>query len=283
MKIMKMNRIILFSIIFLLISCGKETNDETQTPPIITQPDKEVVQLKVMSYNIAGAASSTGVRSLPDLAEVIKKVDPDLVAIQEVDAFTTRNGKDVHLARDLAALCGMEYWFFAKAMDSYDGEYGDAILSKLPIKESKAYTLSGDWEGQRIETRSVASVIVEVEGRDICFMSTHLDHTSNEWRKLQAEELVEIVREFDMPVILCGDLNCTPESEPMQILYQELMSPCKTGGCEGTFVGSKNTIDYVMYRSNDVLTLSSYGVYSWAYKESDHFPVGAIFEIDKAQ
>ncbi|MPM68197.1 hypothetical protein SDC9_115128 [bioreactor metagenome] len=278
---MKIDKIILLCFILLLVSCGKETND--QTPSIVTPPAKDVVNLKVMTYNIAGAAASTGVRSLPDLAEVIKKVDPDLVAIQEVDVFTTRNGKDVHLARDLAALCGMEYWFFAKAMDFYGGEYGDAILSKLPIKETEAYTLSGDWEGQRIEARSAARITVEVGGRDICFISTHFDHTNDEkWRILQANELVEIVKELDLPVIVGGDLNCTPTSEPMKILYQELMSPCKSNSCLGTFVGSKNAIDHLMYRSNDALILSSYGIYSWADKESDHFPVGAIFEVVKA-
>ncbi|NLX66631.1 MAG: endonuclease [Bacteroidales bacterium] len=277
---MKIKKIFLLSVIILLVSCGKESNDDTT--PIVPPPTKETVSLKVMTYNIAGAAASTGVRSLPDLAEVIKKADPDLVAIQEVDVFTTRNGKDVHLARDLAALCGMKYWFFAKAMDFYDGEYGDAILSKLPIKESEAYTLTGDWEGQRIESRSLARITVEVAGRDICFVSTHFDHTSNKWRTLQANETVEILKKMNMPVILGGDLNCTPMSEPMQVLYQELESPCKTNSCLGTFVGSKNAIDHIMYRSDDFLTLSEYGVYFWADKESDHYPVGAIFEIEKA-
>ena len=281
MKKIKMSKIFLLSIVVLLVACGKEAKDEP--PTIIIPPVKDAAILKVMSYNIAGAAASTGVRSLPDLAEAIKKIDPDIVALQEVDAFTTRNGKDVHLARDLAALCGMDHWFFAKAMDFHEGEYGDAIISKIPFKETEAYTLTGDWEGQRIETRSVARVTIEVGGRDICFISTHFDHTGDEkWRILQAKELVEIVKGIEMPVIVGGDLNCTPTSEPMKILYEELASPCKTGDCLGTFVGSKNVIDYLVFRSNDALTLSSYGIYSWADKESDHFPVGAIFEVIKA-
>lgn len=276
---MKINNIILLSIISLLIACGSDKEDDT--PTVIPPPSKETVSLKVMTYNIAGAAASTGVRSLADLAEVIKKADPDLVAIQEVDVFTTRNGKDVHLARDLAALSGMDYWFFAKAMDFHDGEYGDAILSKFPIKESQAYTLSGDWEGQHIETRSLARITVEVAGRDICFISTHYDHTSNDWRTLQANETVDIVKDLDMPVILGGDLNCTPTSEPMQVLYQVLESPCKTNNCLGTMYGGNSAIDHILYRGDDVLTLSEYGVYFWADKESDHYPVGAIFEIEK--
>lgn len=276
-----MKNIIMLCVLVLLVACGKESNVEQ--PTIIIPSVKDAATLKVMTYNIAGAAASTGVRSLVDLAEMIKKVDPDVVALQEVDAFTTRNGKEVHLARDLAALCGMEHWFFAKAMDFHDGEYGDAIISKLPFKETEATTLTGDWDGQRIETRSVARVTIEVGGRDICFISTHFDHTSDEkWRILQAKELVELVRKIDLPVIVGGDLNCTPASEPMKILYEELVSPCKSGDCLGTFVGSKNVIDYLIYRSDNVLTLSSYGIYSWADKESDHFPVGAVFNVTKA-
>ncbi len=275
---MKMNKIILFCIISLLVACGKEPNVET--PTVITPPDKETVTLNTMTYNIWGARSG-GVTDLESIAEVIKKSDADLVALQEVDAFTTRNGVDVHLARDLAELCDMEY-FFAKAMDFYGGEYGDAILSKYPIKDSEAYVLSGDWEGAHIETRSAARITIEVEGKDICFISTHLDHTSDAWRTLQANELVEIVKGIDMPIIMGGDMNCAPTSEPMKVLYQELESPCKTNSCLGTYVGSTTAIDHILYRSNDVLTISEYGVYFWADKESDHYPVGAIFEIGKA-
>ncbi len=279
MKTMKINKIFLLSIIVLLVACGKESVEEPST--IIVPPAKNAPILKVMTYNIAGAAASTGVRSLPNLAAAIKKVNPDIVALQEVDVFTTRNGKDVHLARDLAALCDMDHWFFAKAMDFHGGEYGDAIISKLPFKETEAYTLTGDWAGQRIETRSAARATIEVGGKEICFISTHFDHTSNEkWRILQAKELVEIVKGIDIPVIVGGDLNCTPKSEPMKILYEVLASPCKTGDCLGTFVGSKNVIDYLVYRSDNVLTLSSYGIYSWADTESDHFPVGAVFYVE---
>lgn len=277
-----MNKIVLSFIILLLVSCGKGVNEET--PQIVTPPVLDAVKLKVMTYNIAGAAASTGVRSLPDLAEVIKKVDPDLVAIQEVDVFTTRNGKDVHLARDLAALCGMDYWFFAKAMDFHDGEYGDAILSKLPFKETVAYKLSGNWDGERIEDRSAASVTVEVGGRDICFISTHFDHTGDEkWRILQANELVQIMKKIESTIILGGDMNCTPTSEPMKILYQELLSPCKSISCPGTMVGSKNAIDHLLYSDGETLKLDTYGVYFWADKESDHYPVGAVFDVIKAK
>ena len=93
--------------------------------------------------------------------------------------------------------------------------------------------------------------------------------------------MIEIVKGLDMPVIMGGDMNCTPTSDPMKTLYQELESPCKTNSCLGTYVGSKNAIDHLLYRSNDVLTLSEYGVYFWADKESDHYPVGAIFEVEK--
>ena len=58
---MKIKKIFLLSVIILLVSCGKESNDDTT--PIVPPPTKETVSLKVMTYNIAGAAASTGVRS----------------------------------------------------------------------------------------------------------------------------------------------------------------------------------------------------------------------------
>src|SRR5690606_20872724 len=113
-------------------------------------------------------------------------------------------------------LTGMHY-YFTKAMDYQGGEYGDAVLSKFPIIDSKRYELPVT--ASSFEPRSLALITVEKDGKQFHFGSTHLDHTGDDAnRNLQANKIVEIVKTLTKPVILAGDWNARPESEAINIL-----------------------------------------------------------------
>ncbi|WP_207436043.1 endonuclease/exonuclease/phosphatase family protein [Sabulibacter ruber] len=257
----------------LLFSCQSDKENAEVTPV------KESVTLKVMTYNIWGARPE-GIPDLQKIADVINRVKPDLVALQEVDVYTRRNGVNVHVARELAKLCGMGY-FFARAMDYGGGEYGDAVLSRIPIKDAKAYTLSVVPEVGG-EQRSVARITVEVGGEELYFVSTHFDHLSNEANRIrQAEEFSSLVRSFDKPVIVGADFNALPDSEPVRILRTQLVLGCRNNICgQPTFPTSNpnRVIDYIMYTGLEKLSVSNYEVPQWAYQASDHFPVIANFK-----
>ncbi|WP_161554446.1 endonuclease/exonuclease/phosphatase family protein [Sinomicrobium soli] len=245
------------------------------------EEEADALTVKVMTYNIYGARSG-GIPDLDALAEVIRRADPDLVALQEVDRFTARNGTDVDIARELAERCGMEY-HFARAMDMNPGAYGDAILSKLPVKSAESYTMSVDPELGG-EQRSVALVEVETAAGPLHFISTHLDHLSDPRNRVrQAEELLDIVADIPAPLIVGGDFNATPDSEPIAILNSRLRVGCRNGNCtQPTFPtsGPDRIIDYIFYKGIDRLSVRQYGIYEWASKESDHFPVVATFQLD---
>ena len=70
---------------------------------------------------------------------MINSVRPDLVALQEVDQNTTRTLK-VDQAAELARLTGLHF-AYGKAMDYEGGGYGQAILSRYPIRHSEVYFL----------------------------------------------------------------------------------------------------------------------------------------------
>lgn len=274
---MKRFKIFTFFILgtMLLHSCSPG-GDEPQPKPE-PDPGEPAVRVKAMTYNIWGARSG-GIPGLEALAEVIKKADPDLVALQEVDKFTQRNARNGDIAKELARLTGMEY-FFVKAINVSGGEYGDAVLSKLPIKDTKGYRLTTTSELGG-ELRSVARITVEKQGKEFYFISTHLDHLSNEANRIhQAKELNEIIKELDKPVILGGDLNARPESETMDLLRLQLTMGCTS--CQFTFPtsGANRTIDYLMYAPLNAMKIVNYSVFDYASKESDHFPVIATFEI----
>lgn len=265
--------LILFCYSFLLAGCDS-SKDRIEPEP---EPVEEATTVKVMTYNIWGARSG-GIPGLQGLADVIKKADPDLVALQEVDKFTSRNSQNGDIAKELAELTDMEY-YFVKAINVSGGEYGDAILSKLPIKETKGYRLTTTAELGG-ELRSVARITVERDGKEFYFISTHLDHLSNEANRIhQAKELNAIITDLDKPVILGGDLNARPDSETIGLLKQQLTMGCTN--CQFTFPtsGANRTIDYLMYAPLNAIKVLNYQVFDYASKESDHFPVVATFEI----
>ena len=84
-------------------------------------------------------------------------------------------------------------------------------------------------------------------GDTIAFVGTHFDHTGDVDRINQATELREILADLDLPVLLAGDLNATPESRTMEILFSDL-KPSSTDMAP-TFPsdGPGAKIDYILY------------------------------------
>ncbi len=90
--------------------------------------------IKIMTYNIRHASppSHPDKIDVDTVAGVIKKYQPDIVALQEVDVNTGRSGKQLHEAQVIAEKTGLQA-SFGKAIDFSGGAYGIAILTKYPI------------------------------------------------------------------------------------------------------------------------------------------------------
>lgn len=71
------------------------------------------------------------------IAEVLREVDADILALQDVKA---EEGNAMKPLSDLAAALGMKYVF----AESWAPEYGNAILSKWPIKTWKVQKIADD-------------------------------------------------------------------------------------------------------------------------------------------
>ncbi len=199
--------------------------------------------LRVLSYNIYHGETMKGDFDLDLIASVIKSVDPDLVALQEVDFYTNR-AKNMDLASELGLRTGLAP-LFGRAMYFDGGEYGEGILSRHSFLSSRNHALPSR-EGK--EPRSALEVRVVLLGGDtIAFVGTHFDHTGDVDRINQAARVREILAEIDLPVLLAGDLNATPESRCMEILFSDL-KPSSTD-MEPTIPsdGPRAKIDYILY------------------------------------
>ena len=268
------NRLVLF--LFVLLSPGLNLFAQTKK----AAANKKT--LKLMSYNIRIASPPSkgwGYTDLPATAKVITDAQPDLVALQEVDVFTERSGKEVHQAKKLAELTGM-YYHFAKAVDRSGGSYGVAVLSRFPVKKAESYQLSVVSDHPDTEVRAAAIVTVKTPLGRIVFVSAHLDHLNDIDRAHQISQLNGIMdKHKKLSVILGADLNTTPLNPTIQGLAKHLEIPCTS--CKPTFPADApiKTLDYLILnrRAASRFKKISYDTVNETYA-SDHLPLVMILE-----
>lgn len=243
----------------------------------LTRTGAGAKQLKVLTYNIhhGNPPSKKDVIDLDAIANVIKREDPDVVAMQELDKMVSRSG-GIDEAKIIAEKVNMNYHFF-KSIDYDGGEYGIAIFSKMKLKNPKQIILPKAKE--QAETRTMGYVEIAIAGgQKLIFACTHLGVEGDESRLMQVEAIKNELGKTALPVILCGDLNCSVGSEPIKLLLQEFRNSC-TENCGFTIPANKpyRNIDFIVSR-NVAWPVSDYHVVDEEYA-SDHRPVAAVYNI----
>ena len=228
--------------------------------------------LRVLSYNIHHGCGSDGLVDLPRIAAVIRGAEADLVLLQEVDDRTERTDR-VDQTAELARLTSL-HGEFGRQIDYQGGRYGQAILSRTRLQKPRVHVLPGDPDR---ETRIAFSARTEIAGRWIVIVGTHLHHRDPVERLKQAQTLATL----DLgagPMILGGDLNAIPESEPLAAILATWRST--TGEPLPTFPAADPTrqIDFIFYRPAGVLEAGPVRVLEEPVP-SDHRPILAEFEL----
>ena len=204
------------------------------------------LRLRVLTYNIQHGAGMDNKIDLPRIAEVIKRAQPDAVALQEVDNKTARS-KGVDQAAELGRLTGM-HAAFGKAMDLQGGQYGEAVLSRFPLAKIENHPLPHT--AGREPRAALAVQITPADDRStIMFIGTHLDHQGDALRLKQAEEINKLVANDDMPAVLAGDFNAEPDSPPIKAILQR-WTDATADAPQKTWPADKPTekLDYVFFR-----------------------------------
>ncbi|QDV24593.1 endonuclease/exonuclease/phosphatase family protein [Aureliella helgolandensis] len=232
------------------------------------------VTLRVLSYNIHHCEGTDGELSVKRIADIIRASNADLVALQEVDHTMTRSEQVDQLA-ELAKLTGLE-GRFAKAIDIQGGEYGQAVLSRFPITEFSVHELPG-LQGR--ETRVLGIAQIDINGSQLTFATTHLDHQLSDVRLKQAIEINRLMPKTDRPAIICGDFNAVPTSATM-LEIQKLWTLVMGEQPIATIPSGKPTrqIDFVAVKSAERFKSVSLEALDEPIA-SDHLPVLAVVEL----
>ncbi|WP_414660080.1 endonuclease/exonuclease/phosphatase family protein [Horticoccus sp. 23ND18S-11] len=232
---------------------------------------------RVLCYNIHHGEGLDGKLDLERIAKLITDAKADIVALQEVDRGVERTQKR-DLPAELAKLTGLTV-HFEKNIAHQGGEYGNAVLTRFPIKRARNTHLRMVGPG---EQRGVLQLVLDVNGRDVLFMNTHLDARRDPVeRERSAGELKEIVAAAGrMPVILCGDFNAAPDSAAVGKIREVLTDTWKAVGQGDGFTipvrKPTKRIDYVWITPDSITPVSMAVLSSEA---SDHLPIVAELKL----
>ena len=219
--------------------------------------------LRVLTYNIHHGEGMDERFDYDRLARVINDLAPDIVALQEVDCGTDR-ASGIDQAALLGRLCKMHH-AFGRAMPHENGQYGEAVLSHFPIEKAVVHPLPYQ-VGQ--EPRAALEVVVQPASiGPIVFVGTHLCHQSGETRLQQTRRLHQLFSKRQAnPIILAGDFNARPGSEPMNVLLD-------AGWVD--VVAPRSAIDYILIRATDPWEVTKVVVADEPVA-SDHDPILAV-------
>jgi endonuclease/exonuclease/phosphatase family metal-dependent hydrolase len=165
--------------------------------------------LRLATFNIHHAEGADGVLDLDRVARVVREAD--VVAFQEVDVRFRARSRFVDQAAGLAKALGGELAFGGNLIEG-EGQYGVAVVSRLPIVSRRNHRLPLSPGREKAEPRGVLEVTIDVRGRHVRVFATHLTHDSPADRRLQVVEIRRLIAGVNEPIILMGDLNFRPES-----------------------------------------------------------------------
>ena len=231
-------------------------------------PSAHPERLRIVDWNIAAGRGS----SIEAVAARLMALEPDVVALQELDVETRRSGQVDQPAR-LAGALTFSY-AFARTIPWLGGSYGIALLSRHPLMQLRRIPLSNQ---DAAEPRTALEAVV-CAGEDACLRV--IDHHADLAPLSAAISVREIVDDLSAAlgtgVVFVGDLNQVPtDSGPSYCVAHGLID---TGAGDDHPTQGGRRIDYAFV--DDRLARCVMQLRVAEVPESDHDPL--VLDLDVA-
>ena len=257
--------------------------------------------IRIITYNIRYNNPGDGINAWPNRSQQVAA----LLEFHQADIFGLQEALIGQIQDIQKQLPHMKWVGVGRDDGKEAGEFSPLFYNS---KKFKALKSGWFWLSQTPEkpglgwdaacNRICTWLLLEADKKDQQFMvfNTHFDHQGTKARTESAKLILQKIKELNrdnLPVILTGDFNLTPEQEPISVITKELkdsrsISKDAPYGPAGTFNGFKfdsplkDRIDYVFV--NNLVEVKQYGVLSDSKDQrypSDHLPVFVNFELKK--
>lgn len=256
-------------------SCASFSERVSERPLVVEQGHAPVAScadqppldraLVVANYNIKSGLWS----SLDDVTSVVKGLDADIVALEEVDRHMDRSGA-VDEAAVIASAIDAEA-VFAGTWDRGKGSYGVALLSKLPIVSVERFDLPRAWG---FEPRVAIDAVVCAGTTPVRVIAAHADFLP--WAAAAQAEAIAARVGADKDVVVLGDFNASPAEDGVKVLKGDRVDAVAEFDEGVTFPGLGNRIDYILtgHKVTSAKRIAS--------PASDHYAVTATLDLGHA-
>ena len=183
-------------------------------------PDQPPIPVRLVTFNTHHGVGDDRRHDLPRLARVLADAEADVICLQEVDRRFGDRSEDVDQALLLSRALDMQLaWGPAvdelPRPDGGSGQYGNALLSRLPILISDVQRLPGGGE-----PRSALQTMVELDGGTLWITATHLTTRSARERAEQVAALAALHTGPMEAGVVVGDLNAAPDAPELAALRE---------------------------------------------------------------
>ena len=240
---------------------------------------------RIVTYNVHRCVGTDRRLDVGRVAQVLAQIEPDIVALQELDVGRARTG-GVDQAHEIARRLDMACHFNA-ALTVEEERYGDAILTRYPERLVQVGPLPGHPAIRALEPRGALWVEVEVEGAPVQIINTHLGLVPKE-QQIQARCLAGAGwlnhPNCHGPTILLGDFNATATSVVYRTFLKTLAAArtlAKVKTPTATFPSQLPVlrIDH-LFVSPQITVSDVFAPYtSLTRVASDHLPLVMDFEV----
>ncbi|MGB5178993.1 MAG: endonuclease/exonuclease/phosphatase family protein [Gammaproteobacteria bacterium] len=246
----------------------------------------DYLTLRVMTLNVAhgrGEAfhqllqkSDTIVQNLNEISAMLKREQPDVLALQEADAPSFWSG-NFHHVDYLATQASFSSAVNGTHVDGPGLAYGTALLATTDLRHAESVTFNPDLA---LTPKGFVVSTVDWPGQphvQVDVVSLHLDFASENTRRQQALELIGFMRDRNRHMIVMGDFNAdwgTSEATVRLIASELALNAYDPDGKgQATFPDRNKRLDWILVSSG--IEFREYQVVSDAV--SDHR--GVIAEL----
>ena len=255
---------------------------------------QNVANMRIGTYNLRMDTPNDKEDAWPNRKEMVKS----LVLFHEFDIFGTQEGYK-HQLDGILEIDKFAYIGRGRDDGKDAGEHSAIVYDKTRFtvldKGDFWYAENPEIPGKGWDATccnricSWAKFKDKVSGKEFYFFNSHYDHQGRVARLESSKLLLERMKKIvgDATFFCTGDFNATPESEPIQVIYNDgmlidskLVSQKPPYGTVGTYNSfkldspMKDRIDYI-FVSKDI-KVEKYGVLNdsqYGRLPSDHFPV----------
>ncbi len=207
--------------------------------------------MRIMTYNILTGGMDSGASRIEEIIDVINKVKPDFLAIQEANNFEKNDGQ---LLKRISEETNLPHYAFSQYISDDDTEhYSVANFSTHLIKNEYSFPESSF-------SHAVLTTTIDSPIGEITLCNVHLNTNSEDKRLKEVDMVLNYLSKFEKNIVL-GDFNALSRSDHYIDLSKEEFTHYDLNRFEVTDLLNKNHVDTALcLNKNNMRTHPTIGI-----------------------